>query len=626
MTPPQAGSFAGQVRGLTGAFDRLSSRRILLFGGKGGVGKTTVASLAALHLSRSRPTILFSTDPASNLADVFGAGTGAGGPHAGELRIESLDAEALWGAFLAEHLESFVELGDRGTYLDRDEIRSLFQLAIPGIDELMGWSEIGAIAEANPEAQIVVDTAPTGHTVRLLSSSRHFDHLATALEQMQSKHHALVSQLTRRRSADALDGFLSDFRERFERRTAMLSDPAISAFVPVVLAEPWVVAQTARLAAELSSLSIATPFGILNQSVHDCDCAACAERRRREEDAARALPFDLVRAPRACVPLGTGPNLERYLAGEDDRSAGRDGRRGEVRAATKLAVDPQVRLLFFAGKGGVGKTSAASSVALQLAEGGRRTVLISVDPAHSVADAFRDGSPLPDLRVETIDTRLKWRRLRERLGDEIERAVRGLTSPNVSISHDSAVLRELIEIAPPGADEIFAVMRLADLLGDAETDVTVVDTAPTGHFLRLLDLPRTAGAWAREMMRLLLRYKELVPPGSLAEELLEASRALRGIDEALRSPRAAAVVVMRAEPLVAAETARLVASLQERGVRIAGTIVNSLTPESGCGCDTSRRISELEIAACVSRSALFVDRRPTPPHDPDSLRRLIPLE
>ncbi|HSN68721.1 MAG TPA: ArsA family ATPase, partial [Thermoanaerobaculia bacterium] len=294
--------------------------------------------------------------------------------------------------------------------------------------------------------------------------------------------------------------------------------------------------------------------------------------------------------------------------------------------AAKLAIDPAVRLLFFAGKGGVGKTSAASSVALQLAARGRRIALVSVDPAHSVLDVFPEGSPVPSLRVETIDTRAKWRRLRDRLGDEIERAVSSLAAPNISISHDSEVLRELLEIAPPGADEIFAIMRLAELLDDADTDLVVVDTAPTGHFLRLLDLPRTAGAWARELMRLLLRYKELVPPGSLAEELLDASRAMRRIDEALRSEAAAAVLVTRAEPVVAVETARLASTLGERGLRVAATIVNALTPESACACDASRRVSEIEIARSMGGAAVLVDRAADPPIRPDSLRLLIPLE
>src|ERR1700694_2831479 len=102
------------------ALDQLKGRRILLFGGKGGVGKTTVSVAAALHFSKSRKTILFTTDPASNLEDLFSAD---GQPRTANLSIETLNAEQLYKKFLDENLASFLELGDRGTYLDKEELR-----------------------------------------------------------------------------------------------------------------------------------------------------------------------------------------------------------------------------------------------------------------------------------------------------------------------------------------------------------------------------------------------------------------------------------------------------------------------------------------------------------------------
>src|SRR5205085_6812571 len=96
----------------------------------------------------------------------------------------------------------------------------------------------------------------------------------------------------------------------------------------------------------------------------------------------------------------------------------------------------------------------------------------------------------------------------------------------------------------------------------------IVDTAPTGHFLRLLDLPKTAGEWVREFMRILLRYKELIPPSSLGEELVRASRALRALDETLHSDRTTVIVVTRAE--VMEETERLVEELKRRNIPIGG--------------------------------------------------------
>ena len=128
------------------ALDSLASRRVILFGGKGGVGKTTISAKAALHLD----AILFTTDPASNLRD-FDL----------PLTIEELDASALWSRFLSKNLDAFLEIGDRGTYLDREELRRFFELSIPGADELMAWMRIGELAEEHPDKIVVVDTAPT---------------------------------------------------------------------------------------------------------------------------------------------------------------------------------------------------------------------------------------------------------------------------------------------------------------------------------------------------------------------------------------------------------------------------------------------------------------------------------
>src|SRR5688572_4192067 len=103
------------------ALHSLSSRHILLFGGKGGVGKTTLSCAAALRIAESRKTILFTTDPASNLGDIF-----ADKPP-NQLTLETLDAEGLWSQFLKENVENLVEIGDRGTYLDREEVRRFFE-------------------------------------------------------------------------------------------------------------------------------------------------------------------------------------------------------------------------------------------------------------------------------------------------------------------------------------------------------------------------------------------------------------------------------------------------------------------------------------------------------------------
>src|SRR5436190_3221684 len=233
------------------------------------------------------------------------------------------------------------------------------------------------------------------------------------------------------------------------------------------------------------------------------------------------------------------------------------------------------RLTFLAGKGGVGKTTCAASTALQLAtrNPNDRFTVISVDPAHSLRDVFAREEPPENLAVETIDTREKWRRFRDSIGSEIERAMNAITPQGLTIAYDTDAMRKLVEIAPPGADELFAITRLADLIADDSQSMIIVDTAPTGHFLRLIDLPATAGEWVREFMRILLRYRELIPAGSLGEELIRASRALHAIEDTLHSDRTSVIVVTRREPVIAEETERLIAELKRRNIPIGGVKV-----------------------------------------------------
>lgn len=284
---------------LRDALDTLASRRIVLFGGKGGVGKTTMAALAALRFSASRKVILFTTDPASNLADLFAT------PQPRNLVTESLDAQSLYARFLETNLPGFLELGDRGTYLDREELRRFFELSLPGVDELMAWSRIGELAEEHADAMVVVDTAPTGHTLRMLSSGEHFAQLGRALDAMQEKHRNIVRQLTRRDPRDAMDDFIERFEADAQRRRDLLRQ---GAFVPVTLSEPLVVEQTKRLIHEVPDV----PFVILNRTAPDCDCARCLEQARRDAKARQEFA-NIVDAPRSCVPLDSVERLEAYL-------------------------------------------------------------------------------------------------------------------------------------------------------------------------------------------------------------------------------------------------------------------------------------------------------------------------
>src|SRR5207244_12035294 len=114
---------------------------------------TTISTAAALHYSVTGKTILFTTDPASNLGDLFDNSTTR---QPDNLLIEALRAEELYSKFLDENLAQFLELGDRGTYLDKEGLRRFFELSLPGVDELMAWMRIGVLTEQKPESSAEV--------------------------------------------------------------------------------------------------------------------------------------------------------------------------------------------------------------------------------------------------------------------------------------------------------------------------------------------------------------------------------------------------------------------------------------------------------------------------------------
>ncbi|HSP33404.1 MAG TPA: ArsA family ATPase [Thermoanaerobaculia bacterium] len=589
---------------LTDAFDSIAGRRVILFGGKGGVGKTTMSAIAALRYAQTRKVVLFTTDPASNLRDLL-----QDPPFA----IESLDAPKLYARFLEENLASLLEIGDRGTYLDRDELQRFFELSLPGVDELMAWMRIGEIAESDPDALVVVDTAPTGHTLRMLGASQHFRQFAEALDALEAKHRGMVRQFMRRDVHDAIDDYIERFDNDARRRRELLTSAKTAAFVPVFLSEPWVVEQTIRLRDEVREDGIDVPFAILNRAIAEADCARDREMQKRDAEARKRIG-NVVDAPRSCVPLDS---LEALKAYRDSRIEIRDSRNSESRISnleSQLRVSP--KLLFLAGKGGVGKTTCAASIALQLASAhpDKRYTIISVDPAHALRDVFGSEKPPENLNVEIVDTRAKWQSFREALGDGIERAVNAITPGKMTVAYDSDAMRKLIDIAPPGADELFAISRLADLLADDRQDIVIVDTAPTGHFLRLIELPKTAGEWVREFMRILLRYRELVPAGTLGEELVNASRSLKLVEQTLHSDRANVIVVTRPERIVIAETRRLIEELERRKINVPAVIANYVTPQNDCRCDQSMRAHETEALECggLPPPSVTIERRDEP--------------
>jgi arsenite-transporting ATPase len=270
------------------------------------------------------------------------------------------------------------------------------------------------------------------------------------------------------------------------------------------------------------------------------------------------------------------------------------------------------RLLFFGGKGGVGKTTAAAAaaVALARAEPQRRVLLMSTDPAHSLGDVF--AAPVDDeprvlrggpvnLHVRELNAARELAAKRTKVEAALDEILETIGLSGIAGTAGRGVA-ELMDLAPPGIDELFGLLGVIDAQERYET--IVVDTAPTGHALRLLEMPEAARAWVHLLMRVMLKYREVVRPGALASELVDLSRQIRALQNLLRDRTLTAfIVVTRAAEVPRLETERLMTRLRRLRIGAPVVIVNALTLRPGrCAwCRSTARRERPEVARIRER-------------------------
>ncbi len=263
--------------------------RYRFFGGKGGVGKTTAASATALFLLKNlkpeNSILLFSTDPAHSLSDSLGVKVGNRlvkvAEHKGaQLIAYEMDATPALERFREAHGKVLAEIAERGTLLDEEDINELLNLSLPGLDEVMSLFELSELDRAGKYAHIVVDTAPSGHTSRLLRLPEVFTRMVHALDRMGEKHRYMIEHFARRKVvADEVDLFLRDLTARIESVRKLLYDPQQTSFTLVAIPEAMSVRESERYLELLREQGVPVTDLIINRVEQEHDaCVYCRAR------------------------------------------------------------------------------------------------------------------------------------------------------------------------------------------------------------------------------------------------------------------------------------------------------------------------------------------------------------
>lgn len=461
--------------------------RFLFFTGKGGVGKTSIACATAISLAESgKRVLLVSTDPASNVGQVFGVTIAN--------QITAVPAVASLSALEIDPLDAAQKYRDRLVgpvrgLLPDAVVRSIEeQLSGACTTEIAAFDEFTALltdtALTADFDHIIFDTAPTGHTIRMLQLPGAWSGF---LETGKGDSSCL----------GPLAG-LQKQRDQYKAAVDALADPERTRLILVARAQQAALHEVARTSEELAAIGIARQYLVINGVFpsHEADGDPLASALVvREQAALSALPLQLKRLPTDEIPLKpfnlVGLDaLHQLFSGEMFSLAEETTELVSCPApplsslVDALAADGH-GLVMFMGKGGVGKTTLAAAFAVELARRGLPVHLSTSDPAAHLAETLTET--VENLTVSRIDPEAETERYRREV----------LNSKGAALDAEGRALLEE-DLRSPCTEEIAVFQAFSRIISEANQKFVVMDTAPTGHTLLLLD---ATGAYHREFAR-----------------------------------------------------------------------------------------------------------------------------
>lgn len=542
--------------------------KFVFFSGKGGVGKSTMSSATAVWLARQGyKTLLVTTDPAPNLADIFGQEIGHKiTPIKG---IESLHAIEINPDTASNDYRERI-LAPLRELLDAKALQVMReQLDSPCVEEVAAFDKFIEFMD-DPQYDVVIfDTAPTGHTIRLLELPSGWSN-------------------TLNNSASTCIGpgaSLQTAKSKYEKAIAYLQDDQKTAFVFVLKPENLSVLETKRSLTELGKLGIKASFLIINGLLPPEACTDEFFKKKKEEEQRIIDKIDKEFALAKIFHFLRDAEVSGLAALETTGKFLYEGAKEEIQAPSPLEKtsqrsqmlsDPKeisglllplkgVRYIFFTGKGGVGKSTIACATSLYLAEKGYKTLIVTTDPASHLHEIFGQGIEHEPTKIKGVNNlsaaRIDQKKALSEYKQRILEAVK---------DRDKETQRSIEEdLNSPCAEEMAAFEKFMSYFEITGYDIVIFDTAPTGHTLRLLELPSD--------------WKGLIDLGTLTKSVSSetTTKYAQVIETMKNKEKSAFIFVLYPEYTPIIEAWRASEELKRQvGIETAAVAVNYLLPEN----------------------------------------------
>lgn len=577
-----------------------------MFSGKGGVGKTTLSCSFARYWAKRFPEEkirLISTDPAHSLGDVLLSevtGIASSLDDLPNLSIQALDAQKLLLEFKAKYSNFLELLVERGSLADGEDLAPVWDLDWPGLNELMGLLEIQRLLAEKEVDRVIVDMAPSGHTLNLLRLKDFLDVILNSLELFQEKHRVITKSFTGSYTADEVDNFLVDMKTQLAEGRRLLQDETFTGCLVVGISEPMCFLETERFINSLETLEVPFAGLFINRILTNADIEP--DRYAEQQNLLHKYlelvgnqPVFIIPQQRV-EPLG-GVSLD-ALASQIQKIV-----------SVELAPTPKIewpnkvlpsfsdflnegcQLIIVGGKGGVGKTTVAAAIAWASAQQhpDKKIRVISIDPAHSLGDAFgKEFGHEPvdlasNLSGQEIDANRVLEQFRADYLWELADMISGedsKTNTTINVAYVPEAWRQIMSQALPGIDEMLSLVTVMDLLDSNQQDLIILDTAPTGHLLRFLEMPSALGDWLSWIFKLWIKYQDVLGRVDFIGRLRNLRQQVVQAQKKLKNPQHTQFIgVIQSEAAIISEHIRLTASLKKMGVNQRYVVQNRYSQE-----------------------------------------------